>query len=431
MIGNFDTIKEEFEDIISYSQAYPFDINASSLLKKWEKVKAPFIRAFGRKTLIRSEKPIKIKLSMEARARKFKTFLSYIDDIPGFDFDSEFYGFLKDNEEGFFENKVVTPYVKKNIQSGAKLVKSFRKFGNNERTIRKIQDMASRFIQEDKIEGYLYLSVDPRDFLTLSENNESWTSCHSLDGEYRAGNLSYMTDTTTIIAYVANEKKEQLKCMPKGIEWYSKKWRMLVHINLGRVVYFNKQYPFSHDNLQDMVHEMLVDTFPTLGCMTGPSSVGFKTISYKGHVMDLAENVMYLLSDRVYNSRDVIDYSDYLGYGDLVTSPSYTPIASMNVQLYSDNASDEDNWFHNIMDIKIGGRVPCVCCGDENVSRTNRFICDMCIADKDADEDFYCFCSSCGKHIYDDDAAIENDGELYCEKCYNEIKRLEEDDEDA
>ena len=159
MIGNFDTIKEEFEDIISYSQAYPFDINASSLLKKWEKVKAPFIRAFGRKTLIRSEKPIKIKLSMEARARKFKTFLSYIDDIPGFDFDSEFYGFLKDNEEGFFENKVVTPYVKKNIQSGAKLVKSFRKFGNNERTIRKIQDMASRFIQEDKIEGYLYLFV--------------------------------------------------------------------------------------------------------------------------------------------------------------------------------------------------------------------------------------------------------------------------------
>ena len=60
-------------------------------------------------------------------------------------------------------------------------------------------------VAENKIEGYLYLSVDPRDFLTLSENDSNWYSCQSLDGDYRSGDLSYMVDGTTIVAYLANE----------------------------------------------------------------------------------------------------------------------------------------------------------------------------------------------------------------------------------
>ena len=43
------------------------------------------------------------------------------------------------------------------------------------------------------MEGYLYLSIHPLDYLSISETNHGWRSCHALDGEYRNGNLSYLT----------------------------------------------------------------------------------------------------------------------------------------------------------------------------------------------------------------------------------------------
>ena len=46
-------------------------------------------------------------------------------------------------------------------------------------------------LQDVKVSGDLVLSVHPLDYLSISDNNHNWYSCHSLDGEYGAGNLGY------------------------------------------------------------------------------------------------------------------------------------------------------------------------------------------------------------------------------------------------
>lgn len=68
-------------------------------------------------------------------------------------------------------------------------------------------------------------------FLTSSVNTYNWRSCHALDGEYRAGNLSYMADNVTFMCYIKGEAKLQYPFLPHGISWNSKKWRMLVHMD--------------------------------------------------------------------------------------------------------------------------------------------------------------------------------------------------------
>lgn len=45
-----------------------------------------------------------------------------------------------------------------------KLVKAFKYFEENSRSLEDIQNYASRIIQEDKIEGTLCFSVHPLDF---------------------------------------------------------------------------------------------------------------------------------------------------------------------------------------------------------------------------------------------------------------------------
>ena len=121
--------------------------------------------------------------------------------------------FISSQREGFFTNRVINSTVTDNgdkIPKDMKLLKAFKFFESNKETLEALQAAASMIIQEDKVEGTLCLSVHPLDFLSASENNHNWRSCHALDGEYRAGNLSYMTDSCTIMCYLKSDKDEKL-----------------------------------------------------------------------------------------------------------------------------------------------------------------------------------------------------------------------------
>lgn len=125
-----------------------------------------------------------------------------------------------------------------------KLVKAFKYFEENPRSLEDIQNYASRIIQEDKIEGTLCFSVHPLDFLSVSENTYNWRSCHALDGEYRAGNLSYMVDRSTFICYLRGAENQKLPHFPEDVLWNSKKWRMLLYMeDKRRGLMAGRQYP--------------------------------------------------------------------------------------------------------------------------------------------------------------------------------------------
>ena len=404
-------------------------------MEQWRKAKASFIELFGGKTYIRSAEPIKVTLSSEQRSRRFNEFISTLDDngVLSEDFET----FLRVNTDGFFENKVVLPYPTYHIPQGAKILKSFKKFLPNQEVTRWAQDTASRFIQENKIEGYLYLSVDPRDFLTLSENDSNWWSCQSLDGDYRAGDLSYMVDDTTIVAYLSNEKKH-FNCLPKDIEWFDKKWRMLIHTNQYSCIYYNRQYPYSSKELLDATYKMVVKLFPTRDFMS-PMDYGFKTVVGQISQRMLSYNQINA-GGRTYDMRDIVDTSDYLGYCDLVSSSSYAPIVSIDFSMAEDylnmiyshnnNRQEEEELFKRIFGIKVGAKVICPVCGNGYLNRDDKLLCDTCIAEKDADVDFFLTCCSCYHRIYDNEEIYFDGAESYCGCCHRAMmQELEEEEE--
>lgn len=422
MTGAYNQIKEEVEAILVHSQDFPFDVDATKMMEQWEKAKAPFIKLFKGKTYIRSAEPIKVTLSSEQRSRRFNEFISTLDDngVLSEDFET----FLRVNTDGFFENKVVLPYPTYHIPQGAKILKSFKKFLPNQEVTRWAQDTASRYIQENKIEGYLYLSVDPRDFLTLSENDSNWYSCQSLDGDYRSGDLSYMVDGTTIVAYLANEKKH-FNCLPQDSEWFDKKWRMLIHTNQYTCIYYNRQYPYDSPDLLEATHRMVSNLFPRID-FAPPADYGFKVAIGKFGNRMMTYNQINA-GGRTYDMRDIVDTSDYLGYCDLVSSSTYSPVVAVNFSMIdnylneiysSDNKQKEEELFKEIFGIKVGAKVICPVCGEEYLNRDDKFLCDKCIAEKDADVDFFLTCHSCYRRIYDEDEIYFEGTEPFCGCCH-------------
>lgn len=427
-------IQEDIESILTHSQSYSFDLNAKNLISKWQKAKQPFIELFGGETIVRSALPVKIELSEYRRRQRFEDFISTLRNNEILT--EDFLSFLKNNETGFFENKVLVPYPSFDISLGSKLSKSFRHFISDEATIRWAQDTASKYIQENKIEGYLYLSVDPRDFLTLSENNENWWSCQTLDGDYRSGNLSYMVDNTTIIAYLASSRQQHLKCFPKNILWNSKKWRMLIHTDMKSCAYFNRPYPYESEDLLSEVNKLLHEFNILNSLFSNPQDVGFRVVKTQRSQEMLFCNQL-VAEGRVFDTRDIIDQSDYLGYCDIISSNCYSPIVAINIGKMEDyiynycsldskrktNKHEEYEEFKKIFGIKIGEKIPCPCCGEEHLSRDNSLLCEICIADKDADEDFYVSCDSCFHHIYEDEECYWINDVPYCEKCYKAMQQ--------
>lgn len=403
-------------------------------MNKWEQAKSPFIKLFGNKLTIKSEAPITVTLSEEQRSRRFQEFLSALDENEILNQDLE--SFLCINKDGFFDNRVVLPYPSKHITVGSKILRSFKHFISAPDIVRWAQDTASRYIQESKIEGYLYLSVDPRDFLTLSENNANWSSCHSLDGDYRAGNLSYMVDNTTLVAYIANDKQEHLRSLPKSMTWNSKKWRMLVHTDLDKCIYYNRQYPYHSQLLIQKVHEIVIKKLFGGKEFIDPIGLGYKTVTYpfEGQTMLHYNNIN--IGGRSFDTRDIIDDSEYNGYCDIIHSNSYAPIGSVTEREYYKvhdmaiagelSLEEEFESVKELFSVKIGANVPCPCCGENSIKRENSFLCEDCIATKDADTDFFLTCDSCYHRIYDEDEIYFMNGLPYCKSCYEAMSKEDE-----
>lgn len=144
MTGRYDYLQPIVEEIITYSQEYPFDVDCTILMSKWKKSKSPIIKKFGGKLAIRSEKPIVVKLSKEQRSRKFQEFISTLDEHDALD--QDFKNFLSINKDGFFDNRVILPYPSKHITAGSKILKSFKYFLPMPEMVRWAQDVASQYI---------------------------------------------------------------------------------------------------------------------------------------------------------------------------------------------------------------------------------------------------------------------------------------------
>lgn len=413
--------KQEISDVISYSQQIDNPI-VEPLLKDWAKAKYSLSNKFlDKKTYYTYPEQLDFTLSKEDKVSRFQSFKEYLYDVFGLDIEHPVVIYLDSiGAEEFFNNSLENDYtitVKDNkvIKKGTKIIKSFKYFITNQSVLEKMQNEASRIIQEDKISGYLTFSIHPLDFLSLSENNYNWRSCHALDGDYRAGNLSYMCDKSTMVVYLSTNKKEKLPRFPENVKWNSKKWRMLLHFDEDLEFCFaGRQYPFFSSEVLEAVKDIFISDLvkeDTSWFYTfKPEWVGwgkdylFNYIDENDKKQTVNPHRYFVANKGVYDIRKVVkDVTSPLHFNDLLRSSFYIEPFYM-YKFYQQPVTN--------IKVNVGSHVYCLECGEHQIYDSNKMICSNCGEDKEI-----VTCDCCGTTFNFETEGDWVNGLRLCDNC--------------
>lgn len=411
-------IKEQFKSVIRYTQGIE-DPQIDELFDRWFAAKKKFIDRFGGFIY---EHPVDIEFTLDEKEQQVMAIEfahtvheTYNNPVLG--------EFIESNLSSFFENKVTGSCGEK-IPIGMKLTKAFKFFEHDTKRLRSIQDEASQILQKNKIKGTLCFSVHPLDFLSSSENTYNWRSCHALDGEFRAGNLSYMIDEVTFMVYLKGADNIILPSFPVDVPWNSKKWRMLIHAHPeDEIIFAGRQYPFSSRSGINTVLSVYNNLFT--------SNVG-RYRKWESNYVDsyLNEDIdspfgretnldtMYLVFNyRLMDIQDIVKHGRYaMNYNDVLQSTCYTHpfYAILNKYTYRDLRTITDN------PIVVGGEVRCLMCGQQSIIDPETMRCHDCELEYGTEENStYGTCDCCGTRMYTDDGVWVGD-DLVCSPCFEE-----------
>lgn len=418
------TIQEQFNRVIEYSQGID-EPRTNMLFEIWEEKKKVFIEGMGGELIYEYPLPISIEMSEESKIARVDAF---IEELRHQDFDW-IADFLDAQIDTFYDNKVCEDYYIDDevIPAGMKLSKAIGRYFRDRYDyddIDKIQTKMSRLIQENKLSGKLCLSVHPLDFLSSSENQHNWRSCHALDGEYRAGNLSYMLDDCTIMAYIKSEEDVILPRFPEDVPWNNKKWRCLFFFDKRRgIIYAGRQYPFFSKRALDMVQDLLfVHCNYFLGKRKLFSAFGSRwqhnvirgDVQQGENIFSIKEPTIFM-NEVIRNLNEwVNDAEDSLHYNDLLYSSVYTPwtLRYKYKSIYE---------MLKAPPLTIGGSIPCVCCEENPVFDSQIMLCSKCAVDDPAiATEWITCCPICGERIVKDTQYQDEAGEYYCHSCWEE-----------
>ena len=414
---DIDAIKEQFAKVISYSQGIT-NPKLDHLFQEWEKNKKVFIDTFGG-LIYEYPEVVRFELSESMKYEKVNAFIERIDTFYD---NNDLACFIEANIDGFFSNEVVTDYYS-NIPVGAKLLKAFKHFEENKEVLDLIQTEASRIVQENKVEGKLCFSVHPLDYLSSSENTFNWRSCHSLDGEFRCGNLSYMGDASTVIVYLKDEFDHELPHFSPKVKWNSKKWRILLHFSTNRdMIFAGRQYPFSTPaGLEAIMEVFCKNHFFTQRTRFWRDWSSFYIDSVEEengstHLLNRRYlpicGQLYELESLIHKAPNSFHYDD-LRESSVYKYPSYTYLMDKSF-LGPFSKVDIDT-----LSFEIGSETHCLHCGNELVSTYDMMVCPVCDCDiyDLSDRRGYTTCDCCGRTIYYEDSYIVNDEYRVCEDC--------------
>lgn len=418
----YSDIKEQFRSVIRYSQGID-NPQIDNLFAQWETSKRKFIERFGG-LIYEWPEPVEFSLDANTKRSMAMEFANTVSDTFNNPMLAEF---IDENIDTFFDNKVSKVAENSQIPQGMKLIKAFKFFEPNKTTLREVQDMASQLIQENKIKGTLCFSVHPLDFLSSSENTYNWRSCHSLDGEYRAGNLSYMVDTTTFMVYLKGADNQQLYNFGEVL-WNSKKWRMLIHASEDdEIMFAGRQYPFSSKNGIDLV----LNIYNNLMYQSVPNP--YYRYKYTGWSADYIDSYVPAEAPDCSNPKELayrylVYYQELVRIDDLVQAGynalNYNDVLQStcySYPYYTTLSCGITRTARRLIEhpIIVGKEIVCLECGRDIISDSETMRCDDCELEYGTEEnDVYTFCDCCGARIYVDDGISINDGaDLVCEAC--------------
>lgn len=382
----------------------------------------------------------------ESRKEKVGQFLDWVYENYG----EEMYDFFKSNYDGILENKLPKEY--EGFCAGTRLSKVLmKKFDVGAEDVRQ---RLSMLIQSNKIAGKLCLSVHPLDFLSASENNHNWRSCHAMDGEYRVGNVSYMMDDCTFIAYLKSDAPDtRLPHFPYDVPWNDKKWRCYFYVDReNEIIYAAKQYPFFSQRALEIIADILRVKFGYFWSEDQKDRIiknariwypwedgegrrpkdwdeyakgympchEFRPTGLKGDVLINGqywnfENTKLIVGSG--SQRRIVPVTNYIEtnreaccYNDVIQSHTYAPWTLSYNDEYSGNMP-----LHVEKKLCVGKGVPCVTCGKHLTADSDIFLCNYCRNDERTCE--RCGCCDRADYMFYDDRT----GNWYCEDCWNDL----------
>ena len=411
----FEYLENDFKTVIKHSQGIE-DPKIDNLFTIWRNSKKKFIERFG--GLI-YEVPYEVEFNLDPREQNLRI-MEFSDEVDRIYHNYELSKFIDANAESFFDNKV-SHSGDKNVPKGMKLLKAFRYFEDDKNNLRRLQDAASHVIQENKIKGKLCFSVHPLDFLSSSENSYNWRTCHSLDGDYRAGNLSYMVDRSTFMVYIKGEEECELPHFGP-VKWNSKKWRVLMHVsNDDEIMFAGRQYPFNSKSGLDQVlkiyNELMVgktELYPSEN-KYGPWKKDYVDMHLsEDNLAPIELQSKYILYDRRLVELPMVVKQGYY-------AQNFNDILNSHIYKYPYYTIQMRNWYdfgHRMNNpIYIGEEVLCLHCGDNIIHESNTMRCNECELKYGTEENYnYGFCDCCGSRV-DSMFLWPCEGELVCEHC--------------
>ena len=294
-----------------------------------------------------------------------------------------------------------------------KIIQTFvKEFDGDEDLFEAFRIWHSRQLNQQKIDGELCLSIHPLDFMTMSDNDNNWTSCmrwapnrkeDCTIGDFRGGTVSCMNSPYMIIAYLHNPNHKYHIPEDETWEWNSKQWRELFIVQDG-IITEVKGYPFQDENLTNTCLKWIKDLANiNLGWTYDDEEVNVsKEINIDNHTTLFTfqpGTFMYKDIGTLPIHRGRINPTNLLGKYDI--QECYKP-------------KEKEVW-NTFIDIPYGGICTCMCCGTEIIedTATDIVMCKQC--------DTIVRCYKCGRPIYGMDYYwVDEIDDPLCELCWQD-----------
>lgn len=266
-------------------------------------------------------------------------------------------------EEGKTVKDYEFPYYNLTIRKGTKIAKAVQRVLKTAcyphmHLFEEWRNAISNLNANRSVKANLVLSINPIDYMTMSDNNCDWSSCMSWtrEGMYSVGTIEMMNSNVAVVAYLESDTPYEV-C---GMIAPNKSWRALLFVHKDIMV-VGKNYPYSHEGLCEAVLKHMGD----LVKKNLNWDYSFKNQPYRD--MWYFQNNEFVRNNlsRFAMRRKSRYYNNKWHYTDRHKILCYTRM------MYNDMIADHESTYlcyRNKVDktlfLSLSGRATCMCCGN-------------------------------------------------------------------
>lgn len=220
-------------------------------LQKWAEAKYEFYLLFGRKLSINKS------INVDITNNEMNTLIQ--DLSIKYEHYSPIINMFTTQE--FIDNKcddklLLSVYCDKEFKKGMKVSKFLSTYIKDNQ----FDIDVSKILQNRKTKGYITISIDPCDYLTMSINSHNWISCHNIaHGGWLGASFAMMQDQSTLVAFKHNNMLYDYSINGESFKFNSKQQRELIHIdkNSCSVAFNRSSYGSMSSDVQDNIRYMI------------------------------------------------------------------------------------------------------------------------------------------------------------------------------